>query len=385
MLDPADIKQAQSILQKAEKVFLALPPAPDPDTLATAEIVARRLVKIGEHISVSPFVKLADDWKFLPLTTLSSAAGATKDLLITIDTKSAAVGELRYEKSDDQLTIILSPKYKPLSPASVTIGAGAAGADCIITMGAASLDQLGDLFHQNPRLFFETPIINLDQSTANDQYGEINLVDVKSSALTEVGWRFAKTLLSDAMNRDEATLILAGIMSKTENFLDGKVLPETLALVAEALSAGGERALVLQALDKHEPLPILQLWGRAVARTRPDAAHSILISIVTSDDFTKTKTAPKDIPAILRHFEDHFHLPKILLLLWQDPASGMVSAGIKSTNPEVLHEARRLLLGTLEGGLLYLALHYPSFVTAERELLALLQPLTTATRNNTAT
>lgn len=377
MLGQNDIKQAQSILQKSEKVFLALPPAPDADMIAAAELITWRLIKIGKVVSVSSFIRLADDWKFLPLTMLSAAAGVAEELLITIDTKSAAVGELRYEKSDNQLTIILSPKDKPLSAASITIGAGAVGADCIITIGAASLDQLGDLFHKNPRLFFETPVINLDQSPANDQYGEINLVDIKASALAEVGWRFVKVLLPDAMSRDEATLILAGIMSKTENFLDGKVLPETLALVVEALAAGGERALVLQALDKHEPLPILQLWGRAVVRTRPDTEHSILISIVTADDFTKTGTSPKDIPAILRHFEDHFHLPKILLILWQDPESRLVHAGIKSADPDLLLRARRILAGKLGHGLLFSGFSYSSFPAAEKELQSLLLPLLT--------
>lgn len=369
MLKDSELKSAASLLERSESVFLALPESPSPDTLAGAELIARRLEKLGKAVGVSS-TREDKKWEFLPLETLRKSSGLNRELVIMIDTKTSPVGEIKYEKSDDSLQIILSPKDKPLSRDAVSVNASAAKADCIIVLGSPALDSLGTLFQKNPRLFFETPVINIDHSFANERFGEINLVDMKASSAAEICWRLAKVMLPEPMDKNEATLILAGIISTTDNFLDGKVLPDTLALAAEALMNGGDRTSIVEAVGEKKALPIFQLWGRAAIRTRFDEKSSTLVSMITADDFNKTGTTPDEVFAIVRHFEEHLHMPQAFVLLWQDPKTSLVSAGIKSPYPEIMRGARRALSGVVRQGLLILAKTYFSFKDAEVEIMA---------------
>ncbi|MBI2096945.1 MAG: hypothetical protein HYT40_02210 [Candidatus Sungbacteria bacterium] len=375
MSDRAELKKAISLIEKSERVFLALRESPTIDALAVAAIIAGRLQKRGKEIAVSALPAMQPKWEFLPLGALTSLPPLPRDVFITINTISSPIGELRYEKEEAALTVILSPKEKPIKTSDIKISQGAAKTDCIVTIGAEVLDQLGALFSRNPQLFFETPIINIDASPLNDHFGEANLVNPKVRAVSEIGWEFAKELLPSPLTSEEATLVLAGILTKTKNFLDGKVLPETLTLTAEAITAGGKRDLVLGATEEARPISLLQLWGRAAVRSRLDIARSLLISVITAEDFAKTKTAPEALGEIVRLFEAHFHLPSLLIVFFEHPKTKKVSAIFRSRDFNLLKEIQRVSFGEFERGMVFARAAYPSFREAENRTLQELAPL----------
>ncbi len=382
MIDQLEIKKAASLLEKAGTIFVALPEEVTADTAVAAAILAGRLAKLGKEVAVSSAKPLPPKWEFLPIGSLASSAPIPREIFITVDAKNSPVGELRYEKDDEALTITLSPKDKPIRASDIKISEGPAKAECVIVIGAGTLDRLGALYHKNPRLFFETPIINIDISPTNDHFGEANLVNSKARALTEISWQLAKTLLPRALTEDEATLVLAGILSSTNNFLDGKVLPETLALAAESISAGAKRELILKAIEEHRPLPLLQLWGRAAVRSRYDEDRGIFISIITAEDFIKTGTTPDSFSDIVRLFETHFAPPKVFILFLQDPETKRVFAILQSRDLELVKELQRALFGIFERGMLRARETFPSFRDAETSIFAVLASLGAGTHGS---
>lgn len=409
------VRQAKDLINRSESVLIVLPESMDLDNGSSAALLAGRIVGQSKNFAVVTANRAPARWENLPLSALSSASGILQDLIITIDTSDAAIGGLRYEKDETKLSVVLSPKDQPLDLANVKIKFGAGDADCIIVIGASNLDGLGEFYHKNPRLFFETPIINIDNSPANENFGEINLVDPKAEALVEISWILARAVAPyNKLSPNEATLALAGIISSMNNFLGQKIGPETLSLAAEAIISGADRRAILDALGPIKPPSVLQLFGRAVLRSRysvrrmprpfrggdegaiqisaepthfgakrPDAPHfsvetfynkskNQLITIITADDFSKTGTTPQDIPSILRLIAERFETPAIYLLLFQDPNDKQISAVISSPSLSALQKIGHRLNTLVRQESAWLSTRYRSFIEAEETLADML-------------
>src|SRR3989344_4490852 len=253
------IRQAQDLINRSESALIVLPESTDLDDGSSAALLAGRIAGQSKNFAAVTANPAPSRWENLPLSPLSHVSGILQDLIITIDTSDAAIGGLRYEKDESKLSIVLSPKDQPLNLASVKMKFGAGNADCVIIIGTPNLDGLGEFYHKNPRLFFETPIINIDNSPANENFGEINLVDPEARALVEISWRLSRAIApDDKLSPDEATLALAGIISSTNNFLSQKIGPGTLSLATEAITSGADRQAVLGALGPEKPPPVSQ-------------------------------------------------------------------------------------------------------------------------------
>lgn len=375
MLEKPSLEEAVHLLEKSKRVLLAFPLSPTVDTLAASAFLAGRLQKIGKEISVSKIDEKAPGRDFLPLDTLLQAPSLARDLLISIDTKASPVGELRYEKDDAALTIILSPKESSILASSIKIKEGQPKADCIVTLGLLRLENLGELFEKNPHLFFETPIIALDMSLAHDHHGEVNLIDQGASSITEIAWRVASSLSSEPFSQNEATLILAGIISNTTNFLDGKVTPDTLSLAAECISRGGDRNLILKHVGHKDDPSLIQLWGRAAIRSRVLQNPPLFLSVITADDFAKSGGNTGMIHHVMHHLEEQMQAPRLMLLLWQDPEAKTVSAAFRSRDETLLRAISHAAEGHIKNGVFFTKKTFPSFHEAEANCMPLASTL----------
>ena len=363
------IRQAQDLINRSESALIVLPESMDLDDGSSAALLAGRIAGQSKNFAVAMANRASSRWENLPLSSLSQASGILRDLIITVNTTDAAIGGLRYEKDESKLSIVLSPKDQPLNLASVKMKFGAGNADCIIVIGTPNLDGLGEFYHKNPRLFFETPIINIDNSPANENFGEINLVDTKERALVEISWQLARAIAPDKqLSTDEATLVLAGIMSSTNNFLSQKIGPGTLSLATEAITSGADRQAVLGALGPVKPPPISQLFGRAVLRSRYDKPGNQLITIITARDFSKTGTTPQDIPSILRLIALHLETPTVALLLYENPSDKQIYAVISSPSIDTMKKIGNRLNASVRQESVWPHTRYMSFIEAEEAL-----------------
>ncbi|MBI4134612.1 MAG: hypothetical protein HY471_00690 [Candidatus Sungbacteria bacterium] len=363
--------QAKKITDQSARIFLVLAPAPSVDVITAAEMISRRLRSAGKEPYGSG-IRPPHGWEFLPISTLTEPPAKGRDLLVTVNTRDTPLGELRYEKQNGAVVIVLSPKEKAIPASAVTVSEGAAKTDCIVTIGVESLDTLGDLFQKNPRLFFETPIIALDDSERNDKHGEVNLVDTKAGSITEIAWQLASLISPGSMNKEEATLVLAGILEKTRNLGKETIPSHTFLLAAECVNRGAKRDQIVARLARTERFPLLQLAARALARSRMLETQKTLLSILTADDFAATETTPDDTGGAIRHMENQLRGIERILLLWQDPTHREVRAVLLSHRAHELTALRRSREASIEGDLLVFHEPFSSFIAAENALIPLL-------------
>lgn len=117
------------------------------------------------------------------------------------------------------------------------------GFNLIFTLGAVNLNNLGNVYNQNPQAFSGTHLVNIDTQVGNTSFGQTNIVDTQVSSLSEV----MVNLISDLglnLDADCASNLLAGIFESTNN-LTSQATAETYMAVAQCLRSGGKKPGVI--------------------------------------------------------------------------------------------------------------------------------------------
>lgn len=252
------------------------------------------------------------------------ALNSSNQLAIKVSNKTAQPGELRYEKTDDGLTVFITPKDNgQFKETDVTILPGAANFDLLIILGATNFEAIGKLYTDNTKLFFETPHINIDTNPSNEYFGTINLVNTTASSISEVVMDIIE-MTPEVLNTEiVSTALLSGIISQTSSFRDPKTTPQAMFKASRLISAGAKQQEIIQHLFKTKPLPLLQLWGRALARLVSLPEKQILTAVVTKSDLEKTHVGVESLPIVVGDIIEMITGYSLVVLLAELPTGGV--------------------------------------------------------------
>ena len=365
-----DFSHAIQLIAKSKHVGLVLPREPDHDALASAEVLARflssRSIYVGlvaahqnAHASADTFPSLA------------SLAPLTKELIVSLDTSSAPISQLRYENTDKEVNIILSPSSSSVMQDHITFREGSTQCDCLISLGAGGKDEIdAPSLHIDPLLISQTPVIALDITPSRKPSAELDLIDTSFSSLTELTYRFLADIRDYTLPSESATLLLSGILHRTDNFI--KLTGATTLLASHELIQLGadlERAHTMSRIQT--PISLMSLVGRALARSKMDEEKEILWSSITRDDFLATHRTSSDARDVLDHVVKEFPGKRAYILLAQDPITQKIAARIAA--PAVLLRALYdTTQGNLENAHFRVSESYNSFPDAQNHITALL-------------
>jgi hypothetical protein len=282
---------------------------------------------------------------------LNSALSNSNGLAIKIANSHAQSKELRYEKtSEGGLVIFVTPAGAgQFLESDVSVLPNAASFDLVIILGAANFEQLGSVYTDNTKLFFETPNINIDIDPSNEYYGTVNAVNTTATSLCEVVMDIIEAIPNALSNETVSTSLLAGIISQTASFRDPKTTPATLLKASRLVASGAKRQNIIQHLFKTKPLPLLQLWGRALARLTVMPEKQALTAVITATDLEKTKVETESLPIVLRDIVEMVTGYSLVILLAELPAA--VSNGANNSANKV----QALLAGLPHENILQLA------------------------------
>ncbi|MFA5954004.1 MAG: DHH family phosphoesterase [Patescibacteria group bacterium] len=295
----------QQIIQRmkeAKRVLITCRHDMHVDTLASCLSLYLMFKKLGvpAEIIVSGRPDLLDRCRFLPHSKEVVCDGKSlKNLVIKISPKDGKLRDFRYEVDGDMLKIYVAPASGKLDPADVKAEIGKPSHDLIMVVDTPDLDSLGMLYTEHPDFFYETPIINIDHNPGNEQYGQINFVDITAVSTTEMLYRLLQTLGDEHLDEDVATTLLAGMIAKTESFKAPNVTPRSLMIAAELVQRGARRDEIIHNLYRQHDVTTLRLWGRVLARLQHSDGQRFVWSLVTKEDFVKSETTEKDLVGII--------------------------------------------------------------------------------------
>ena len=56
----------------------------------------------------------------------------------------------------------------------------------MVVLGSPDKESLGKVYEENPDIFYEVPVVNIDNHAENDNFGQLNIVDITSSSTSEI-------------------------------------------------------------------------------------------------------------------------------------------------------------------------------------------------------
>jgi hypothetical protein len=223
---------------------------------------------------------------FLPdLGAVQKELRQLQKFIVRLDTTRVGIDALAYDKKDTHLDIVLTPKGGQFEARDLTTVKQDFKYDLIVTVGSPDLAALGKLHAAHPDFFFDRPVMNIDCDPSNEQYGDVNAVDIAATSCAEVVVRMFSGDKDHVIDADTATCLLTGIIAKTRSFKDARVTPKTLETASELIAAGARRADIVQHLYRTRPLSTLKLWGRALARLKFDPAIKMTWTVLVRQDF----------------------------------------------------------------------------------------------------
>lgn len=365
-----ELQKAKDLIAKSEHIALLLPERPDTDCYAAAEAIARAYEAQGKHVGFLP--SIAADAPKAPdaCAKVLNPSPLTREFIIGIETTSIPIAQLRYEKHDDRIDVILSPKSSPISEDSLSFQEGKIQCECVIALAIPDIDALPPLTGVEPSFFTETPIVALGNTPEHKSYGEANLVSSEDTPLSQIAYALVAGQGAPKLDAETATVLLAGIIAATDSF-NAAAQSTTHAIAAGLLAAGAQQARA-GAIAHSEPFALRQLVARAGVRSKEDGEKGILWSFLTAEDFEKTNRTPADVPHVFRALARAFAPHRISILLWQDPRLKQVRASVLGEH-SVLDAIASREPGAFQSPMLVLAADFNNFVDAEERLASLLR------------
>ena len=326
-MNQEDTTKALELIEQSSSFGLLLPEQPDFDILAAAEALGSVLMGDQKVVGLlSPAVLPADTDK----TTFPRLTGPTpllKEFIISVDTSHTPVAQLRYEKPENRIDIILTPKLAPLGQEAISFHEGTIRCNVLVAIGVSDVEHLSNMADFPPEFFTENKLINIDIGETNSRYGEANYVDPSQASRSELVYHLLASRPGFSLPPHMGTLLLAGILSATHELTSATTSADTFTAIAELIRLGGNHIEAQQLIRQRQqaqaqqPLMLLQLFARASVRSKHDEDQSILWSFLTTEDFTKTNRTPEDVPAVLEYVRVALPKSLVTVLIWQDPAA----------------------------------------------------------------
>ena len=332
-------KQQWSEQVKNAKSILILPHAnPDGDALGSALALKLGLEKLGKEVTVAASGAIPATYTFLPsFDKIQKDLAIQKDLLIVLDESQAKVGNISLKRvSETKLIVVVTPKEGMLTSANVRIEEGTFDCDLIIVLDCGNADRIGEIYEENPNLFYEIPVVNIDHHPGNSNFGKVNIVDITASSTAEILVSLLETLGKDTpgmLDADIATCLLAGVTFDTSSFQNSNTTPKSLTVAAQLVAAGARQQEIIKNLFKTRTLATLRLWGRALSYIKEDQPLRFAWSVLSKADFVAAQANPENSSGVIDELLKTASGMNFVMLLTEK--EGGVQGSLRSTDPSV--------------------------------------------------
>lgn len=318
------LNQEQQIfeqIKKAKNILVTFNKTWNGDAIASAlamYLIAKKLQKnidiIADRFSINSL------FSFLPsFDKIQTSIINDNKFIISLNTTKAKVGQVKYETKDNALEFIISPKEGFFKPDDVKINSNNFKYDLIIVFDSSDLESIGEIYDNNAESFYKVPIINIDHHSTNEQFGQINQVELTAIATSEILFNLITGYSRDLIDEDIATCLLAGIIAKSKSFKTQNITPQSLAISSQLVAMGAKREEIVNRLYRSRSLNVLKLWGRVLARLSSSTDNSLVWSVLTASDFEKTESNENDLKEVIDELIINIPNARTAILIYETP------------------------------------------------------------------
>lgn len=324
MLEPK--QQFKEFLDKSKNILILIPENPSGDAVGSAWAFYYFLEKIGKVPSIAFGNNLSPKFDFLPKPErVASEISSARDFILSFDTSRNKIKDVHCEEKEGQYNIFITPENGSVDPRDFSFIPAQFKYDLAIVLNSSDLEKLGKIYEDNTDLFFEVPVVNIDCGNDNDNFGKVNLVNSMSSSCSEIVYYFMEELSPESLDEKICQCLLTGIISATDSFQNKSTTPKSFLTAAILMDKGANQQEIVRWMYKTQPLNILKLWGRVMAKIKWDEELKLAWSEISVEDFIQSRTAPENLPVILEKLRENFSGGKFFMALYNDTVSSSVA------------------------------------------------------------
>ncbi|MFH1820587.1 MAG: DHH family phosphoesterase [Candidatus Nealsonbacteria bacterium] len=363
------LTQARDIIEKSQTILVMPSENSQGDILASSLALFSTLKKLNKNVNI--LTKSVPE-KFRFLSNIQPQD--PKSFVISVNTAGKDISEMRYEKNEDTLKVYLALSQGELESNDISLSTMGQKPDLLITLGVKTLEDMGGFFEQNPKFFYETIILNIDNHPSNDNFGQINLVDVTTS-LSEIITDLIKLMEKEGkeiLDKDIATQLLTGVISASQNFRNSRTRPQTFQASAYLIEKGGDHQKIVQQLYKQKSVAQINLLGKILEKMDYETQRNLYSTSLTEQDFKECNATSKDLSFVVEELKFNFQYLPNLLILWESRASNPVVKGIfYSQQPELINKIVQNYSGEAKGEGVLFVIQDNNLASAKDKLLNL--------------
>lgn len=372
------VQQFEELLKKSIAPLVIIPSYPSRDTVATAFALSFFLKQLGKeaHLAGENITTDKEVLSFIgePENLLPSITGA-RDFVLTFSTVRNKILNVRTETASDELRIFLTPENGAIDPRDFSFIPAKFKYDLAIVIGSPDKEHLGKIYEENPDIFYEVPIVNIDNHSDNELFGQVNLVDITASSHAEILAEILEKSTLGKMNEQVSESLLAGIISATESFQKKNTTPKALQIASRLMDQGADQQKIIRSLYKTQPLHLLKLWGRVMAQVKWNEELKLIWALVNIEDLVQSRAVATDLPRVLEKIRTNYSSGNLFMILYPESHT-RIRGLIKATNGENLTLlTERFGEGSLHGDTLEFTFESQSLDEAEQLTIKKLQSL----------
>ncbi len=247
-----NLEAINQALSGSGTIAIAVTQRPNIDQMGAALALYLILRDMGKSVSVvssgQPLVEVSSLVGIDKVKT-SFEAGGSGDLTVSFPYVEGEIEKISYTLENGFLNIIVKAGEQGLSfdKNQVIFKRSGEAPQALFTIGVQKLSDLSPVF--NIDLLKDTAIVNVDNSTDNQGYGEIVLVNPQASSVSEI---VANIILGLGMtlDQDASQNLLSGISHATRNFSDPKTSSLAFEMAGVAMRNGARREVIKQQQQK---------------------------------------------------------------------------------------------------------------------------------------
>ncbi len=314
-------QQIYKQIEKSKNILIVFAADREGDSVSSGLALFLFLKKQGYEVTlVCPGLEeTKHSFAFLPAySQIQDKLDNLRRFIVSVDISKAKVNQVKYLVDNNVLNFIISPSEGWFKPEDVSAKAGEFKYDLIITIGTSDLESLGKIYDQNVEFFYKTAIINIDHRANNEEFGQINLIDLNAVAISEILFYLLKNYKPVLINEEIATCLLAGIIQKTKNFKTSNLTPRTLLTTSQLISIGANREDIINHLYRSRDLATLKLWGRVLNNLHSENNEELIWSKLSQQDFKDTNSSPESLTDIIDELIMNVPSAKLVAILCEN-------------------------------------------------------------------
>jgi len=340
-------EQFQKFITEAKDVLIFIPENPGFDAIGSAFALAFFLENRNIPATIVSGKKLDEQkFNFLPRPkNIAAEISGAREFVLSFDTSRNKITGLRQETIGDAFNVYLTPEKGSIDPRDFSFILAKFKYDLIVVLDSPDLESLGQIYLNNSDLFFEVPVINIDHRSNNENFGQINLVDITASSCAEIIKPVLENIDVTSFDKNIATCLMVGIIGATGNFQKKNTTPKALSAAADLMDRGADQQGIIRWLYKTQPLSILKLLGRVMSKLNWEEKSKLVWANLSLDDFVQSRTTPESLPVILEKLQENYSDGQIFMILFNDTPSSTLAV-LKTVNNELLQKIA-LLFGAV--------------------------------------